>query len=151
MQFYLIVFRNLEVELKNTNQYGDADWGIVGVYAAFNSQESKRKSAWYTEMMNPGSLPAWEGNALDHIYVWSRSVMPSSLQPYGLQPTRILHPWDFPGKSTAVGCYSHLQGIFLTQGLNPGLLHCRETFIIWATREAHYKYESGWNQFQLHL
>ena len=28
-----------------------------------------------------------------------------SLQPHGLQPTRLLHPWDFPGKSTGVGCH----------------------------------------------
>ena len=32
---------------------------------------------------------------------------------------------DSPGKTTGVGCYSLLQGIFLTQGSNPGLLHCR--------------------------
>ena len=33
----------------------------------------------------------------------------------------------FPGKSTGMGCYFLLQGIFLTQGSNPGLLHCRQT------------------------
>ena len=31
--------------------------------------------------------------------------MSKSSQPYGLQPTRLLHPWDFPGKSTGVGCH----------------------------------------------
>ena len=31
--------------------------------------------------------------------------MPDSLQPHGLQPTRLLRPWDFPGKSTGVGCH----------------------------------------------
>ena len=36
---------------------------------------------------------------------WSRSVVSDSLQPRGLQPTRLLHPWDFPGKSTGVGCH----------------------------------------------
>jgi len=36
---------------------------------------------------------------------WSRSVVSDSLQPHGLQPTRLLHPWDFPGKSTGVGCH----------------------------------------------
>ena len=36
------------------------------------------------------------------------------------------HPWDFPGKSTGVGCHFLLQRIFLTQGSNPGLLHCRQ-------------------------
>ena len=33
----------------------------------------------------------------------SRSVMPDSVRPHGLQPTRLLRPWDFPGKSTGVG------------------------------------------------
>ena len=40
---------------------------------------------------------------------WSRSVVSNSWQPYGLQPTRLLHPWDFPGKSTGVGCHCLLQ------------------------------------------
>ena len=39
----------------------------------------------------------------------SRSVMSDSLRPHGLQPTRLLHPWDFPGKSTGVGCHCLLQ------------------------------------------
>ena len=56
------------------------------------------------------------------------SVVSDSLRPHGLQPMRILFPWDFPGKSTGVGCHFLLQGIFLTQGLNPGPLHCRQTF-----------------------
>jgi len=41
---------------------------------------------------------------------------------------RLLRPWDFPGKSTGVGCHFLLQGIFLTQGLNLGLPHCRQPF-----------------------
>ena len=36
---------------------------------------------------------------------WNCSVMSDSSQPHGLQPTRLLHPWDFPGKSTGVGCH----------------------------------------------
>ena len=51
------------------------------------------------------------------------SVVSDSLQVYGLQPTRLLCPWDSPGKNTGVGCHALLQGIFLTQGLNLGLLH----------------------------
>ena len=34
---------------------------------------------------------------------WSRLVMSDSWRPQGLQPTRLLCPWDFPGKSTGVG------------------------------------------------
>ena len=40
----------------------------------------------------------------------SRSVMSDSSKPHGLQPTRLLHPWDLPGKSTGVGCHCLLQG-----------------------------------------
>ena len=50
----------------------------------------------------------------------------SNLWLHGLQPTRLLCPWDSPDKSTGVACHSLLQGIFLTQGLNLGLLHCRQ-------------------------
>ena len=39
---------------------------------------------------------------------------------------QFLCPWDFPGKNTGVGNHSLLQGIFPTQGLNPGLLHYRQ-------------------------
>ena len=37
----------------------------------------------------------------------------------------VVCPWDSPGKNTGMDCHSLLQGIFPTQGLNPGLLHCR--------------------------
>ena len=40
---------------------------------------------------------------------WSRSVVSDSSRPHGLQPTRLLRPWDFPGKSTGVGCHCLLQ------------------------------------------
>ena len=49
------------------------------------------------------------------------SVVSSALQPQGL-----FSPWNSPGQNTGVGCHSLLQGIFPTQGLNPGLPHCRQ-------------------------
>ena len=58
--------------------------------------------------------------------LFSRSVVADSLQPHGLQPARLLCPWSSPGKNTGVGCHSLLQRIFLTQGLNLGLLHCSQ-------------------------
>ena len=66
-----------------------------------------------------------------HIYVipvccvLSHSVVSDSLWPHGLQPARLLSSWGFPGKNTGVGCHALLQGIFTTQGLNPGLPHYR--------------------------
>ena len=47
--------------------------------------------------------------------------MSSSLRLHGLYSL-----WNSPGQNTGVGSLSLLQGIFPTQGLNPGLLHCRQ-------------------------
>ena len=48
--------------------------------------------------------------------------MSNSLWPHGLQPARLLCPWDSPGKNTGVGCHFLLQGILPTQGSNLHLL-----------------------------
>ena len=51
---------------------------------------------------------------------WSRSVVSDPQRPHGLQPSRLLHPWDFPGKSTGVGCHCllHLLLLIKTQILS---------------------------------
>ena len=51
----------------------------------------------------------------------SHSVAPNSLGPHGLCTS-----WNSLGQNTTVGSLSFLQGIFPTQGSNPGLLHCRQ-------------------------
>ena len=56
----------------------------------------------------------------------SHWVVSDSLWPHGLWPAKLLCPWNSPGKNTGVGCHFLLQGIFPTQGLNPGLLHCSQ-------------------------
>ena len=53
----------------------------------------------------------------------SPSVVSNSLQPHGLHT-----PWNSLGQNTGVGSLPLLQGIFPTQGSNPGLLHCRQIF-----------------------
>ena len=40
---------------------------------------------------------------------WNCSVVSDPQRPHGLQPSRLLHPWDFPGKSTGVGCHCLLR------------------------------------------
>ena len=42
---------------------------------------------------------------------WSRSVVSDPQWPHGLQPSRLLCPLDFPGKSTGVGCHCLLLGL----------------------------------------
>ena len=88
-------------------------------WASFSTQVFTQKSKWR------------QGKSLSHFYrmtqvtlilLFSYSVVFDSLQPHGLQPTRLLCPWDFPGKSTGVGCHFLLQEVFPTQGWNLSLL-----------------------------
>ena len=58
--------------------------------------------------------------------------MSDSLRPHGLYS-----PWNPPGQNPAVGSLSLLQGIFQTQELNPGLLHCR-----WILYQLTYQFSS---------
>ena len=57
----------------------------------------------------PGILQArtleWVAISFSNAWKWSLSVVSDSSRPHGLQPTRLLHPWDSPGKSTGVGCH----------------------------------------------
>ena len=57
----------------------------------------------------PGILQArtleWVAISFSNAWKWSRSVVSDSSRPHGLQPTRLLGPWDFPGKGTGVGCH----------------------------------------------
>ena len=62
----------------------------------------------------------------------SHSVMPNSLQPHGLQPTRLLCSWDFPGKDIGIGCHFLLTQISCTAD---------RFFTEWTTR---IKYNCKW-------
>ena len=90
------------------------DWRIQGLLQSMGSQKVRHNWATFTSLV-------LKKQKLSH------SVLFNSLQPHGLQPTRLLRPWDFPDKSTGVGCSFLLQRIFPTKGLNPGLLHFKQT------------------------
>ena len=51
----------------------------------------------------------WVAISFSNAWKWNLSVMSDSLQPHRLQPTRLLRPWEFPGKSTGVGCHCLLR------------------------------------------
>ena len=74
-----------------------------------------------------------EGLTLRTVHCISLSQIWEWLSPVQLfaTPWTVAHqaPWsrDFPGMNTGVGCHSLLQGIFPTQGSNPGLPHCKQT------------------------
>ena len=78
--------------------------------------------------------------------VWSENVsdtdMSYSLRPHespGPHNSPGSCPWNSPGKNTGVGCHSHLQGIFPTQGSNPGLLLCRWVLYCLSHQRSHYR------------
>ena len=102
----------------------------VSLYTAqlYIKMQRQLKTCWNAE--DTMKIPA-TSELLSGVVVFSHA---SSLQPRGLQPAKLLCPWDFPGKNTGVGCHFLLQGIFLMQGSNPSLF--REFFNIRATCEA---------------
>ena len=65
---------------------------------------------WTEEHNRPQSIgsqrvkPNWNDLHVIH------SVMSTSLEPHGLQPARLLCPWNSPGKNTGMDCHSFLQG-----------------------------------------
>ena len=71
------------------------------------------------------NFPSWHipsGSPYPAMHACECSAISDSLQPHGLQPIRLLCPWDFPSKDTIVDCHFLLHGIFLAQGLNLCLL-----------------------------
>ena len=123
---------NLEKEEKNWRN--QAPWLHITLQS-YNNQESmllaqKQKYSSMDRIKSPEIKLCTYGNSIYNKgsdVRWSHSVMSDSLRPHGLEPARLLCPWHFLGKSTGVGCHSLLQGIFLAQGSNLGLPHCRQT------------------------
>ena len=60
--------------------------------------------------------------------VWIRKVRVAQSGLTLCDPHGLYSPWNSPGQNTGVDSLSLLQGIFPTQGSNPGLLHCRQIF-----------------------
>ena len=79
------------------------------------------------------------------------SLMSDSLGPHGLQPSRLLCPLDFPGMNTGVGCHFFLQGIFLTQGSNPHLLHWQTDSLPWSHQGSPLKRNCKHHQVQFNF
>ena len=72
----------------------------------------------------------------------SHSVVSDSLQPHGLYS-----PWNSLDQNTGVGNFSFLQGSFPTQGLNPGLPHCR--WILYQLSHKGSPWLVGWEKYEI--
>ena len=99
------------------------------VYDAFSL--NKESQAWESEEKWSGSCHYW---LLMKVKSESEShcVLSNSLWPHGYSP------WNSPDQNTAVSSHSLLWGIFLTQELNWGLLHCRQILyqLSWVTNKS---------------
>ena len=91
-----------------------------GFYNHPNDQSNVRKIKMFLnkQLSKPG-LIIKEGAEAPGTGMHACSVVADSSRPRGLQPTRLLCPWDSPGKNIGVGRHSLLQGIFPTQESNP--------------------------------
>ena len=101
-------------------------WTLL-IWQPFISAFLYRSSGWFQAQRKSFTLWGEKWKSLSRVSLW----------PHGLYS-----PWNSPGQNTGVGSLSLLQGIFPTQGSNPGLPHCRQILSRWATRETQ-EYCSG--------
>ena len=96
-----------------------ASWGLLLLLSRV-SRVQLCATPWTTAHQAPLSLGLsrqehWSGLPFpspvheSEKWKWSCSLVSDSSRPHGLQPTRLLHPWDSPGKSTEVGCHCLFQ------------------------------------------
>ena len=104
-------------------------WRKTAPFLPGQSQRQSRDHSGIMWALKSEDGPLWwpgaslEKRCQDFLTRCCRSAMSDYLPPCGLQPTRLLCPWDSPGKNTGVDCHFLLQGIFPTQGLSLRLLH----------------------------
>ena len=80
---------------------------------------------WDSLGKNTSGLPFPSPVHKSEKWKWSHSVLSNSSRPHGLQPARLLRPWDFPGKSTGVGCHCLLL---------KSVLHYQITLWFWSSQ-----------------
>ena len=100
------------IKLRKIMKDREAWWAAVhGVTVRYSwaTEQQQRKREMFS-LTGKGNRAQWRE---------SHSIMSNSLRPHGLYS-----PWNSPGQNTGVGSFL-FQGIFPTQGLNPGLPHCR--------------------------
>ena len=90
----------------------------------------KDREAWHVVIHGVAKSQTWLSDWTE--LTENRAVLclvshscPTPCDPMDFSPPGFSAHGDSPDKNTGVDCYALLQGIFLTQGSNPGLLHCR--------------------------
>ena len=86
-----------------------SDWSLLPLSHFSRVRLCATPSLGFSRQEHWSGLPFPSPMHKSEKWKWSRLVMADSLRPHGLPPTRLLHPWDFPGKSTGVGCHCLLR------------------------------------------
>ena len=100
---------NIKRYLKITHIFSSATWHSPREIFDLATESLKMAAYQAPPSLGFSRQEHWSGLPLPspmHVsgkWKGSRSVVSDSQRPHGLQPTRLLHPWDFPGKSTGVG------------------------------------------------
>ena len=80
----------------------------IVVQHLFGTLQNPSSESWTTEFPLR-CTHQWEGVYVQNVLRVSHSVVPDSLRPQGLQPSRLLCPWNFPCKDTGVVCHFLIQ------------------------------------------
>ena len=112
-QIYPLGLRgDINLTLALSSEARNSSWPAAGLQPPPQQQsgvqkgpcgEKGRRKTTTSALKEPYSLNSMCKNWCVCLCVLSHSTVPDSLQPQGLQPTRLLCPWDFPGKGTGVG------------------------------------------------
>ena len=102
--FCLVVYCRLLLLLSHFSRVWLCATQWTAAHQAPPSLGSSRQEHWSGL---PFSSPMHESEK----WKWSRSVVSDPQRPHGLQPSRVLRPWDFPGKSIGVGCHCLIQSL----------------------------------------
>ena len=95
---------------------GSMDMGLGRLWQLVMDREAWRAAVH-------GVVKSWTWQWLNWTVVQSLSHIGLFCDHMDYSPLRLLCPWDSPGKNIGMGCHFLFQGILLTQGWNPGLLH----------------------------
>ena len=101
-------------------------WYLPCLHQRVSGSVYRKASVWQYSVFYKSIIHMWWIILRQKSESVSCSVVSNSLWPHGLSPTRLLHPWNSPGRNTGGGCHFLLWEIFPTQGLNPDLLYCKQ-------------------------
>ena len=110
---------------------------LPGEHLRFNSKTEN----WRMRVLKANMKQIWIYDKIC-VRMLSRSVIPDPLWPDGLEPARLLCPWDSPDKNSEVSCHFLLRRS--SQPRDRTLVSCitGRFFTVWATRKAHEKFNT---------